>query len=237
MPPTQSNTTLFLQTFALTSTLSLATAMGTTSLLYIPSLLRPLTTQQTSTSPSDASSQPISRRSSALDIPALHTPSADGRLTPQPTTPNGHPQTYFGGNGKGGEDTYRAVAQQFALFDTLASRLQVPLEVLSIAAYSTIAIRAHRAGLGVWTSYAAAAGLLVGVFPFTGLLMAPLSLKVRRLGGDEEKVEPYEDAPLDREAERGNTVGFVKEWAKWNVVRTVGVLVAGVVGARAVVVG
>lgn len=49
--------------------------------------------------------------------------------------------------------------------------------------------------------------------------MAPLVHKIKRLGGDEEKIEPYEDAPIDREAEKSNTVEFVTKWGYLNAAR------------------
>lgn len=60
--------------------------------------------------------------------------------------------------------------------------------------------------------------------------MAPLALKLKRLAGDAEKVEPYEDAPIDREAEKSNTVEFLRKWSALNVARSVGVFAAGVCG-------
>lgn len=79
------------------------------------------------------------------------------------------------------------------------------------------------------------AGIVASVFPFTGFSMAPLALKLARLAGDAEKVEPYEDAPIDREAEKSNTVEFLRKWNALNVARTAGVFAAGVVGITALV--
>lgn len=74
---------------------------------------------------------------------------------------------------------------------------------------------------------------MASVFPFTGLTMSGLALKLARLAGDAEKVEPYEDAPIDREAEKSNTVEFLRKWNALNIARTVGVFAAAVVGITA----
>ena len=60
--------------------------------------------------------------------------------------------------------------------------------------------------------------------------MVPIDHKLARLGGEEEKVEPYEDMPPDRDAERINTVKFLGDWNRLNVVRSVVMFAAGGLG-------
>ncbi|KAK4496966.1 hypothetical protein PRZ48_011415 [Zasmidium cellare] len=208
-----------LKGLALAATFSIATTQSTTSLFFIPSLLRPL---QTSTS----STKTPSRPSSSLRVPTLASEES-GRLTPQPQE-NKAFNFSLGTSG-----TYKAVAQQFALFDTLNFRLAVPLELLVISIYSVAAYRARAVNNAAWTQWAATAGVVAAIFPYTGALMAPLVHKIKRLGGDEEKIEPYEDAPIDREAERSNTVEFVRRWGWLNAVRAVGMYVATGLGLYA----
>ena len=130
--------------------------------------------------------------------------------------------------------SYKVVAQAFGQMDTLAFRAQVPLEFVTAAAYGLIAYRSRNAGSSMWTHWAASAGLVAALFPFTGALMHPLTHKLLRLGGDEEKIEPYEDSPPDRDAEKSNTVEFLTKWSALNFVRTLGVAAAAAVSMRAV---
>lgn len=65
--------------------------------------------------------------------------------------------------------------------------------------------------------------------------MVPIDHKIAQIGGEEEKPEPFEDAPLDREAERRNTVEFLGRWNALNLVRTVVVGVAGGLGVWSLV--
>lgn len=111
-----------------------------------------------------------------------------------------------------------------------AATIQIPLELLTIAAYGVVAYNARKAGDSAWTYWATSAGIVASVFPFTGFSMAPLALKLARLAGDAEKVEPYEDAPIDREAEKSNTVEFLRKWNALNIARTAGVFAAGAIG-------
>ncbi|CZT15206.1 uncharacterized protein RCC_01082 [Ramularia collo-cygni] len=237
----QSHNTLALKGFAITSTLAVATAMGSTSLLFIPSLLRPITKParpSPSTNVSPMPSPTPSRQGSILNIPTLTStdgrltpqPSNDGRLTPQPGAGSGGFNFNWGTSG-----TYQAVAQQFSRLNTTAASIQVPLELLTIAAYGVVAYNGRKSGDSAWTYWATSAGIIASVFPFTGFSMAPLALKLARLAGDAEKVEPYEDAPIDREAEKSNTVEFLRKWNALNIARTVGVFAAGVVGITALV--
>lgn len=60
--------------------------------------------------------------------------------------------------------------------------------------------------------------------------MVPIDHKLARLGGVEEKVEPFEDSPPDRDAERINTVKFLGDWNRLNVVRSAVMFAAGGLG-------
>ena len=78
-----------------------------------------------------------------------------------------------------------------------------------------------------WTAVAA---LIASIFPLTGGFMVPLDHKIAQIGGEEEKPEPFEDAPLDRDAERRNTVEFLGRWNTLNGVRSVIMFAAGGIG-------
>lgn len=60
--------------------------------------------------------------------------------------------------------------------------------------------------------------------------MVPLNKKLAQIAGEEEKPEPYEDAPLDRDAERKNTVLFLRQWNSLNTLRSSIMFVAGGLG-------
>lgn len=189
---------------ALASTFAVAATQIQTSAVIIPSLLRPLDSSQPS-----SPSQPPSRPTSSLRVPS----SNDGRLTPQPS----ENKVFTFSLGSSG--TYKAVAQQFAKHDELNFRVVPAIELANIALFGFSAYRARNVGNPVWTNYAAAAGLLLSVFPLTGVFMSPLVHKLRRLAGDEEKIEPYEDAPPDREMEKSNAVEFLTKWGYLNAAR------------------
>lgn len=221
-----SNTDLALRGFALGSTLWISSAMASTSIIFIPALLRPLLASTTSSTTSSA----------FKSTPHLHP------LQPQPQTqPEVHltPRTELSNPlATTTPNPSRLAAQQFIRLDALSFRAQVPLELLTIAAFTTLSISTRRlraSGLlhAPWLHYASAATLIAAVFPYTGALMVPLVHKVARAGGDEDPVEPYEDAPLDPDAVKGNVVEFLSGWSKLNAWRTVGVLAAGVLGVRA----
>ncbi|KAF7186093.1 hypothetical protein HII31_12554 [Pseudocercospora fuligena] len=214
----------YLKTFALASTFYLGSAMATTTFLVFPPMLRPLLYK--SQSQSQPPTPSITRPSSSLNVP--QTPIESGRLTPTVSTRGFDFALALGSSG-----AYKAVAQQFSAMETAMFRVQVPLEFATIAAFGIVAHRARVAGNGIWTRWATAAALVAAIFPFTGALMAPLGHKVARIAGDEEKVEPYEDAPIDREAEKSNTVQFIKKFAALSIARTAIVLGAGLVGASA----
>lgn len=60
--------------------------------------------------------------------------------------------------------------------------------------------------------------------------MVPLDHKIARLGGEEEKLEPFEDMPPDRDAERINTVDFLGQWNSLNKLRSTIMFAAGGLG-------
>ena len=60
--------------------------------------------------------------------------------------------------------------------------------------------------------------------------MVPIDHKLAQLSGEEEKVEPFEDAPPDRDAERRNTVEFLGKWNSLNRLRSIIMFAAGGIG-------
>ncbi|EME40197.1 hypothetical protein DOTSEDRAFT_74872 [Dothistroma septosporum NZE10] len=221
--PTDSRTWIGLKGIALASTFAIASAQATTALVFIPALLRPL---ESSKSASSSPSQPPSRPSSSLRVPSLQEES--GRLTPSAT-----PSSKFFDFSIGSSGAYRAVAQQFARMDALNLPFVVPLELFAIGIFSVSAYRARTVGNLEWRKWASAAAVLGSVFPYTLGLMGGFVLKIKRIAGDEEKIEPYEDAPPDREMEKSNTVEFVKSWNTYNVVRAGIIYVATFTGLAA----
>ena len=156
-----------------------------------------------------------------------------GRLTPQP---NESKQLSLDSLTSKSFDGYRAAAQQFVVMSKTAFATQVPFELASILASSYLAYHSYSNGLrSSANKWAAVAILVTSVFPLTGGLMVPLDHKIARLGGDEEKLEPFEDAPPDREAERRNTVEFLGRWDTLNRVRSLVMFAAGSVGLWALV--
>lgn len=216
----------------ITSTLYAASSITHTNLTTIPTLL--LATSQ----PASASANSRRPQSNRME---------SGRLTPQPQTNetakqlgNLNPSAAL--NNALNENIeppspegYKLASQQFLLLTRSSAATQLPAEVLAIVASSYVAY-AHR-GLGtkVWLPWAVVAGLVASVFPLGKLMLAPEELKLSRMAGEKEGVEPYEDSPPDWEMERGNTEGFLRSWRGWNVVRGAVVGVAGVVGVWGVV--
>lgn len=133
-----------------------------------------------------------------------------GRLTPQTSHRAFDFALHLGSSG-----TYKAVARQFARLHSLSTVYNVPLETIAVASYGMLAYRARGTMMG--KSWAAAGAVLVGVDILKAWFMAPLALKVLRVAGDAEPVEPYEDAPIDREAEKSNTVQFLRKWNMLNL--------------------
>jgi len=206
--------------FAIGSSLFLAGSMATTSLQFIPGLV--LATQQ-----KDSSRPKPSRMES-------------GRLTPQPTAANENkqlgltPQAALQGklseSVKHAGQGYKIAAMQFSLMAKTAFVSQVPFEVLTILASGFVAYQYRSLGSSTWQKWAAITGLVTSIFPLTGALMGPVALKLARIAGEEPQIEPFEDAPLDREMERGNTEQFLLEWNTLNSVRSAIMLAAGGVG-------
>ncbi len=108
---------------------------------------------------------------------------------------------------------------------------QVPAELVAIVASGYLAYHSYSSRLSnAGHKWAAVAALVATIFPLTGGLMVPLDHKIARLGGDEEKLEPFEDMPPDRDAERRNTVEFLGTWNRLNQARSVVMFAAGAVG-------
>ncbi|KAK5175683.1 uncharacterized protein LTR77_000822 [Saxophila tyrrhenica] len=190
------------------TTLFIAGGMASTSTQFIPALI-----------------------SAAQKVPSRNQNEGSGRLTPQPDVSK---QLGIDANTRAAVfsfDGYRAAAQQFVLMSKTAFTSQVPAELLTIAvsgylAYHSYSSRLSNAGY----KWAAVAALVATIFPLTGGMMVPIDHKIARLGGDEEKVEPFDDAPPDREMERMNTVEFLGRWNTLNKVRSVVMVAAGAVG-------
>jgi hypothetical protein len=113
---------------------------------------------------------------------------------------------------------------------------QVPPELLSILASGYLAYTSYNShSNAAGHKWAAVAALIASIFPLTGGFMVPIDHKLARLGGEEEKVEPYEDMPPDRDAERINTVKFLGDWNRLNAVRSAVMFAAGGLGLWAMV--
>ncbi|KAK4548128.1 hypothetical protein LTR36_009997 [Oleoguttula mirabilis] len=213
------------------TTLFVAGSMATTSLQFVPALL--LATQQ-----KDAPSRP---KPSHME---------SGRLTPQPTAQNENKQLHLTPaaalHGKlddavrsaAGGQGYKIAAMQFTLMSKTAFISQVPLELLTIVASGFLAYHYRSSSATAltlpastsWQKWAAVSALVTAIFPMTGGLMVPLDHKIARIAGEEAPIETYEDAPPDREMERGNTEAFLLRWNALNAVRSGVMLVAGGVG-------
>ena len=193
------------------TTLFIAGGMASTSIQFVPALIY---------AAQKAPSRPgISRAES-------------GRLTPQPNETkqlaNPAPGSVGGGNVW---DGYKSAAAQFANMSKTAFVTQVPPELLSILASAYLAYTGYTSHSRLsGHKWAAVAALIASIFPLTGGFMVPIDHKLARLGGEEEKVEPYEDMPPDRDAERINTVKFLGQWNRLNAVRSVVMFAAGGLG-------
>ena len=189
------------------TTLFIAGGMASTSIQFIPGLI---TAAQKAPSRSD---------SRGLE---------SGRLTPQP---NESKQLESATPTTAALEGYKIPAKQFVTMSKTAFATQVPPELLSIVASGFLAYHSYKnAGSIAGHRWAAVAVLIASVFPLTGGFMVPLDHKIARIGGEEEKLEPFEDAPIDRDAERINTVDFLKKWNSLNRLRSVIMFAAGGIG-------
>ncbi|EMF09149.1 uncharacterized protein SEPMUDRAFT_53430 [Sphaerulina musiva SO2202] len=204
MTSSHPNLGLYLQPLACTSTILLGLHGLSTSIFFVPALLRPVTSVSSNGPPSSSSGT----KTPTLSVP--QTPMESGRLTPQTSHRAFDFALHLGSSG-----TYKAVACQFARLHSLSTAYNVPLETIAVASYGMLAYRARGTVMG--KSWAAAGAVLVGVDILKAWFMAPLALKVLRVAGDAEPVEPYEDAPIDREAEKRNTVQFLRKWNMLNL--------------------
>ena len=194
------------------TTLFIAGGMASTSAQYIPGLI--------------ATAQKAPMRSSASRMES-------GRLTPQPKSDKGLALTPggVGSTSSSSYEGYKGAAQQFVSMSKTAFATQVPPELLSVLASGYLAYHSYTNKVALaGHKWVAVAALIASVFPLTGGFMVPLDHKIARLSGDEEKVEPFEDSPPDREAERRNTVAFLGQWNTLNRVRSVVMLAAGGIG-------
>jgi hypothetical protein len=193
------------------TTLFIAGGMATTSMQFIPALIT-AAQRIPSTTPSDPKS---------------------GRLTPQPTESKqlSIDANNTGAKAGGSYDGYRAAAQQFTSISKMAFATQVPPELISILASSYLAYHSFTRNVtSAGYKWTAVAVLVASIFPLTGGFMVPLDKKIARLGGDLPKLETFEDAPPDREAERRNTVEFLGKWNGLNQLRSVVMFAAGGIG-------
>lgn len=194
-----SNTILAIKAAVTGTTLLIAGGMASTSLQFIPGLI---------TAAQRAPTRPKSNRLES------------GRLTPQPFS--------TAANAPNAAESHQLPAQQFLAMSRTAFAVQVPPELLSIAASGYLASHFYRASASSaghkWTAVAV---LIASVFPITGGFMVPLTRKLAQIAGEEEKPEPFEDAPLDRDAERRNTVLFLRQWNSLNTLRSAVMFVAG----------
>ena len=196
---------VYLRPLAYTSTILLGLNGLSTSIFFVPALLRPITSAINIPEQS-------SRKTSSSSLSVPQTPVESGRLTPNPQ----HSQRTFDfGLHLGSSGTYKAVAQQFGRLHSLSTVYNVPLETIAVGSFGMLAYRAR--GTAIGKSWAAAGAVLVTVDILKAWFMAPLALKLLRVAGDAEPVEPYEDAPIDREAEKSNTVQFLRKWSTLNL--------------------
>ncbi|KAK5111801.1 hypothetical protein LTR62_004721 [Meristemomyces frigidus] len=212
---------LALKGIAVGTSIFIAGSMATVSLQFLPSLV--LAAQQRDSGRS--TSKPES-----------------GRLTPgaNAASENKHISLSPAAALKGTLDTealsatsgYKIAAMQFALMSKTAFATQVPPELLTIVASGFLACyyRSQSLPAMIWGKWAAVAALMTAVFPLTGGFMVPLDHKLARIAGTEAAIEPFEDAPIDRAMERGNTEEFLLGWGRLNAIRTTLVVAAGGVG-------
>ncbi|KAI6870035.1 hypothetical protein KC333_g3522 [Hortaea werneckii] len=208
-----------LKGLTLGSTLFIAGSMTTTSLQFLPSLVLAAQTRDSS-------------RNRGLE---------SGRLTPVPTpgqekkelnlTPQAALQGKIDESAKQVGQGYKIAALQFGLMSKTSFATIMPLEAVTVLASGFLAYHYRSIGLSAsaWGKWAAVAGLVASVFPLTGIAIAPLDHKLLRMAGEEAQIEPYEDAPPDREMERDNTEKFLKSWNTFNFVRAGLVATAGAV--------
>jgi hypothetical protein len=195
------------------TTLFIAGGMASTSIQFIPALVY---------AAQKAPSRPDVKRAES------------GRLTPQISESKqlSHPAPGSFGGGIA-FDGYRGAAAQFATMSKTAFVTQVPPELLSILASGYLAYHSYNSGAvssAAGHKWAAVAALIAAIFPLTGGFMVPIDHKLAQLGGAEEKVEPYEDMPPDRGAERLNTVKFLGQWSRLNQLRSLMMFAAGGLG-------
>ncbi|KAK0864725.1 hypothetical protein LTS02_005812 [Friedmanniomyces endolithicus] len=203
-------TLLGLKGFAVGSCIFIAGSMVTTSTQVVPALL--LASQQ-----KDTKSHSSNLESGRL-TPAALSASESKQMNLNPAAAlRGSLDTSALSAGSG----YKVAALQFTMISKTAFATQVPFELLTIIASGFLAYHYRSSSLpaSIWGKWAAVAGLMTAVFPLTGGMMVPIDHKIARIAGEEPPVEPYEDAPPDREMDRGNTENFIKQWGALNTIR------------------
>lgn len=211
---------LGLKGFSVGTALFVAGSMVTTNLQFLPSLV--FVAQQ----------RDIKGSNSARIESGRLTPTITDERKPLNLTPQAALQGSLDTSALSASSGYKIAALQFSLMSKTAFATQVPFELITIAASGYLAYRYRASALpaSIWGKWAAVAGLVAAVFPLTGGFMVPIDHKIARIAGEESQVEPYEDAPPDREAERTNTEAFLKQWGALNTFRAGLVAVAGGVG-------
>ncbi|KAI5361095.1 hypothetical protein Slin15195_G122070 [Septoria linicola] len=209
----------YLRPLAYTSTVLLGVSGITTSILFVPALLRPIVSAapaaSSTSAPATKSASSPSPSPFSLEVPS--TPIESGRLTPPVSQ-----RTFDFGQHLGSSGTYKAVARQFAQLQASSTFYNVPLESIAVAAFATLAYGTR--STAQWRSWVAAATALVSIDLLKTVFMAPLAVKLLCIAGDAEPVEPYEDAPIDREADKSNTVQFLRKWSILNLGSSIAVI-------------
>lgn len=203
---------------AIVSTAFAAGSLGITSGCFIPALLRPL---RRIDAPATKSSPSVAKGTDGLPPPSLSAPEPtieSGRLTPQASIRDFDLDARYSSDSS---DAYTIVAKQFVFLETRLAAITTLTFPLALFGFGGLAIGQYRqygrSGLGLW---AAGFGLVASAAMLSQIHMSPLVHKTARIAGDEEKIEPYEDAPIDREAEKSNTIDFIERWHTLNAWRT-----------------
>ncbi|KAK4569666.1 hypothetical protein LTR86_003431 [Recurvomyces mirabilis] len=217
-----SPTLLALKGFAVGSTLFIAGSMATTSLQIMPSLI--LATQQR-----DSGRSTSGKTESGRLTPGATSASENKQIN---LTPAAALKGTLNTDALSASSGYKIAAMQFTLMSKTAFATQVPPELLTIIASGFLAYHYRSLSLpaSIWGKWAAVTGLMTAIFPLTGGFMVPLDHKIARIAGQEPPVEPFEDAPMDKEMEKSNTEEFLVRWGVLNSVRAVIVAAAGGVG-------
>ncbi|KAK3671500.1 hypothetical protein LTR78_008599 [Recurvomyces mirabilis] len=176
--------------------------MATTSLQIMPSLI--LATQQR-----DSGRSTSGKTESGRLTPGATSASENKQIN---LTPAAALKGTLNTDALSASSGYKIAAMQFTLMSRTAFATQVPPELLTIIGSGFLAYHYRSLSLpaSIWGKWAAVAGLMTAIFPLTGGFMVPLDHKIARIAGQEPPVEPFEDAPMDREMEKSNTEEFLE---------------------------